>query len=63
MIENMNRVWTRDQGLILTNWKIGEKVYIGNSTLIRSLMSTIRNRDYILFNDVPHIIKNLTIEL
>ena len=55
----MNKVWTRYEGLILTDWQIGEKVPLENKLLVQSLMSALRTGVSILYNDKSCVI-NLT---
>lgn len=47
----MNKIWTRYNGLVLTNWNVGEHLPLNESNLILSIISSIRTGDGILFND------------
>lgn len=54
----MNRVWTRSEGLILTDWNVKDKIPFNNTLLLRSLLSCLRTGETFLFNNQPQPISN-----
>lgn len=53
---NMNKVWTRYEGLILTDWEFNQKIPTDNRLLLHSLIHSIRTGESILYNDKPCIV-------